>query len=213
MAKLRVSLGLNTGPKGGQSQCVAVVEATGQALLTAATNKLRLKKKDVNKAQLYVWKTGAAIDVASLDVRSIVSDGDLVVVALGGESFAGKASTSPTTAADGISSTSKSVESSEAGAIAAVAKTAVRVNDQSAESQPKSCGGGSSSDKLTVSNGNVSSTFRQSKKETSSQGTAFRLGNGDTVYYFPIAPNEVIRSDQRDSTRRKISFKVSTNRP
>ena len=108
MAKLRVSLGLNTGPKGGQSQCVAVVEATGQALLTAATNKLRLKKKDVNKAQLYVWKTGAAIDVASLDVRSIVSDGDLVVVALGGESFAGKASTSPTTAADGISSSKSS---------------------------------------------------------------------------------------------------------
>jgi hypothetical protein len=95
MAKLRVSLGLNTGPKGGQSQCVAVVEATGQALLTAAANKLRLKKKDVSTARLFVWKTGVAVDVASLDVRSSVSDGDLVVVALGGESFAGKANASP----------------------------------------------------------------------------------------------------------------------
>jgi|AntAceMinimDraft_1070359.scaffolds.fasta_scaffold124502_1 hypothetical protein len=90
MAKLRVSLGLNAGPKGGQGQFVAVVEATGPALLTAAANKLRLKKKDLKDARLFVWKTGAAVDAASPDVRALVSDGDLVVVALNGEAFGGK---------------------------------------------------------------------------------------------------------------------------
>jgi len=89
MPKLRVSLGFNAGAKAGQPAAVAVVETTGAALMQAATNKLRLKKKDAAVARLYVWRSGAEVDTASSDVRACVLDGDLVVVALG-EPFSGK---------------------------------------------------------------------------------------------------------------------------
>lgn len=66
-----------------------VVETTGAALMQAAVNKLRLKKKDAAMARLYVWRSGAQVDCESSDVHDCVSDGDLVVVALG-EPFAGR---------------------------------------------------------------------------------------------------------------------------
>jgi len=88
--RLRVSLGLNSGGKGGKPLAVAVVqEPTGAALLQAATNKLRLKKKEVASARFFVWKTGDEIARDSADIRPSVADGALVVVAFGDEPFAG----------------------------------------------------------------------------------------------------------------------------
>jgi hypothetical protein len=120
-----------------------------------------------------------------------VSDGDLVVVALGGESFAGKANASP--AASVAESISKLVDRSKAEAASAASETAAGLHDHNTEFQLENCNsGGSSIEDLTYSNDHTYGTFCQSNK-TSYQGTAYQLGNGDTVHYFSIAPGEVIR--------------------
>lgn len=88
--RLRLSLGHNSGPRAGQPLGAAIIEPTWPALLQAAANKLRLKKKEVIAARMFVWRTGAEVPRDSMDVRSVVSDGELVVIAHGGEPFAGK---------------------------------------------------------------------------------------------------------------------------
>jgi hypothetical protein len=68
----------------------AIIEPTWSALLQAAANKLRLKKKEVTAARMFVWRTGVEIPRDSTDVHSVVFDGELIVVAYGGEPFAGR---------------------------------------------------------------------------------------------------------------------------
>ena len=55
---LRVSVCLNAGPQKGHPQCSLIAPPSTEAILTAAANKLRLKKKEVGHARLFVWRTG-----------------------------------------------------------------------------------------------------------------------------------------------------------
>ena len=52
---------LNAGSSKGQPQATLLVAPNTDAILQAAANKLRLKKKDVARAQLFVWRTGSEL--------------------------------------------------------------------------------------------------------------------------------------------------------
>ena len=66
-----------------------MVPAETEAILAAAANKLRLKKKDVAKARLYVWSSGDELPRKG-SAEGRVQNGDLVAVSLG-EPFLGRA--------------------------------------------------------------------------------------------------------------------------
>ena len=59
----RLSVCLNAGQRKGQAQAALVLAPphTTEALLQAAANKLRLKKKDTVRARLFVWKSGIEV--------------------------------------------------------------------------------------------------------------------------------------------------------
>ena len=57
---LRVSVCLNAGPQKGHPQCSLVAPPSTEAILTAAANKLRLKKKEIGRARLFVWRARGA---------------------------------------------------------------------------------------------------------------------------------------------------------
>jgi len=133
MPRLRVSLGFNAGAKAGQPVAAVVVETTGPAIMQAATNKLRLKKKDTAIARLYVWRSGAEVDCESKDVHACVSDGDLLVVALG-EPFAGRLrasipSADPLARSEMATNIDITILSSTKGVGAAAARWEVRTPD------------------------------------------------------------------------------------
>ena len=58
MPPLRLSVCLNAGPTKGKPQATILVEPGTEAVLAAAANKLRLKKRDTARARLFVWRTG-----------------------------------------------------------------------------------------------------------------------------------------------------------
>ena len=78
----RISLCMNSGPRQGQSQATVVLSAPdADALVQAAANKLRLKKKDLPRVRLFVW--GAGVELLRGKVLEGLSNGDLVAVSLG----------------------------------------------------------------------------------------------------------------------------------
>ena len=86
-SKVRLSVCLNSGVRRGQPEAVIVTPAETEAILTAAANKLRLKKKDVGRARMFVWSTGAEL-ARHTSVAGVVSNGDLIALSLG-EAFLG----------------------------------------------------------------------------------------------------------------------------
>ncbi len=85
---LRVSVCLNAGPQKGHPQCSLVAPPSTEAILTAAANKLRLKKKEVGRARLFVWRTGYELPRNGEVEQGRVRNDDLLAIALG-EPYAG----------------------------------------------------------------------------------------------------------------------------
>ena len=79
----RLSLCLNEGPKQGQSQA-AVVATSVDALLQAAANKLRLKKKEQARCRLFVWGSGLELERGRA-LAGCVRNDDLIAVSVGEE--------------------------------------------------------------------------------------------------------------------------------
>lgn len=84
---IRVTLTFNTGPQAGKALAVAAVKPEGEALLQLAINKLRLKRRDAERARLFVWGRGAELPRVG-DVRSHVANGEMIAISLG-EGYAG----------------------------------------------------------------------------------------------------------------------------
>ena len=106
--KVRVSVCLNIGQKkgcpgdarcGGTSAPIVVPLET-EAILAAAANKLKLKKKQVDVARLYVWGTGYELPRGATTFEDgRVSNGTLVAISLG-EPYAGPTKAEPAAVAD-----------------------------------------------------------------------------------------------------------------
>lgn len=84
---IRLSVTFNTGPQAGRALAVATVQPHGEALLQLASNKLRLKKREAERARLFVWGRGVEVPRAG-DVRALVANGEMIAVSLG-EEYAG----------------------------------------------------------------------------------------------------------------------------
>ena len=95
---LRVSVCLNAGPQKGHAQCSLVAPPSTEAILTAAANKLRLKKKEVGRARLFVWRTGYELPRNGEVEQGRVRNDDLLAITLG-EPYAGPCKVEPTAAA------------------------------------------------------------------------------------------------------------------
>ena len=81
---VRVSICLNSSAKKGSAQAVVTAAPKTEAILTAAANKLRLKKKEVAKARLFIWQSGYELPRGEDDgVAGRVHNGDLIAVSLG----------------------------------------------------------------------------------------------------------------------------------
>ncbi len=125
---MRVSVCLNAGGGGGGSgnrggggskpatrassapaTIVLVLGTDGtESLLSAAANKLRLKRRDVSIARLYVWRTGVELPRhAEHWPRGAVIDGSLIAITLG-EPYAGPTTSRPHAPPSSSSSSSSS---------------------------------------------------------------------------------------------------------
>lgn len=93
---VRLSFCLNAGARKGHPQCTAVVAPTTGAILQAAANKLRLKKKEQERVRLFVWGTG--MEVASDEDAVAVCNDALIAISLG-EPYAGPVRTEKVAAA------------------------------------------------------------------------------------------------------------------
>ncbi|KAL1504898.1 hypothetical protein AB1Y20_008667 [Prymnesium parvum] len=87
MARVRLSLCLNAGPKQGQTQAAVAVLPEGAQLAQIAANKLRLKKKDAARLRLFVWGSGLELPTDA-SLSGLLRDDDAVAVSLG-EPYAG----------------------------------------------------------------------------------------------------------------------------
>lgn len=89
MPSIRVSVCLNSSQLKGQPQTALLVAttATTSELLQAAANKLRLKKKETARAQLFVWKSGVQLPRDG-SMEGMLQNDDLVAISLG-EPYAG----------------------------------------------------------------------------------------------------------------------------
>jgi protein N-terminal methyltransferase len=114
MATLRLQLGLNAGPRTGQALATVLVAPTADAVLKAAVNKLRLKKKDAVRARLFVWGSGVELDQSqsSTTTQECLHNDDLVVVCLG-EPYAGPRRAVPSAAHDGPSPADAAADSEQ----------------------------------------------------------------------------------------------------
>ena len=108
----RLSLCLNSGPKQGQAQAAVVVKTQGEALVQAAANKLRLKKKDVARVRLFVWGSGVELPRGE-SLAGLLRNDDMVAVSRGepysgpgakcaGEQLPAETTVESPAAADGI---------------------------------------------------------------------------------------------------------------
>ena len=84
---VRVQVCLNAGPRAGQPQAAIVVAPLAEALIAAAANKLRLKKRDVARARAFVWGTGIEL-AREGSCEGQLCNGDLVAISMG-EAYAG----------------------------------------------------------------------------------------------------------------------------
>ena len=92
---VRVSVCLNSGSAKGKPQAALVLSSDStEILLAAAANKLRLKKKDVERAKLFVWRTGAELPRHHDWPSGAVRDDSLIAISLG-EPYAGPSAPPP----------------------------------------------------------------------------------------------------------------------
>ena len=68
-SKRRVSFCMNAGPQRGVVQSAALVPCCAVALLRVAANKLRLKRKEAERARCFVWHTGDEVRRDASDDR------------------------------------------------------------------------------------------------------------------------------------------------
>ncbi|KAL1525121.1 hypothetical protein AB1Y20_019993 [Prymnesium parvum] len=113
MSSVRLSVCLNASQSKGQSQAALLLPAphSTEALLAAAANKLRLKKKEVERAQLYVWKTGVKLPRGQTCGHLLRND-DLIAISVG-EAYAGPVAlegTSPSALASAPAVTAERLE-------------------------------------------------------------------------------------------------------
>ena len=85
---VRLSVCLNAGPKKGAPAAALLVPLQTEAVLAAASNKLRLKKKEVARARLFVWRTGVELPRGGELEAGRVRNDDLIAISLG-EPYAG----------------------------------------------------------------------------------------------------------------------------
>ena len=81
-AKVRLSVCLNSGPRRGKPEAALLVAADTESILAAAANKLRLKKKDIGKARVYIWASGQELPRQG-SASGLVRNDDLIAVTLG----------------------------------------------------------------------------------------------------------------------------------
>jgi len=82
---IRVSFCLNAGPKAGLALAAALCRPDTDELLKIASNKLRLKKAEVGRARLFVWKSG--LELVRGEKTELQND-TVIAVSLG-EDYAG----------------------------------------------------------------------------------------------------------------------------
>lgn len=103
---LRLSFCLNAGAKAGKPiATIAVTDLSTEALLTAASNKLRLKKKDVANAKLFLWCKDArgGTELPRGGTETSLRNDDLIAVSVG-EAYTGPAAKKPAVDAQAASS-------------------------------------------------------------------------------------------------------------
>ena len=101
---VRLSFCLNAGQRKGKAEATALVAPVADLVLAAAMNKLRLKKKDMSRAHLYVWGgSGCKLE----DASSLKND-DLIAVSLG-EPYAGPVRAQSSSAAEDVNATTVAV--------------------------------------------------------------------------------------------------------
>lgn len=102
MTTIRVSFCLNAGAKAGQPLATVVArDSATEALLQAASNKLRLKKKDAAAARLFVWSKdgrGGTELPRGGSAAALLRNDDLLAVSVG-EAYSGPRPAQPTAAA------------------------------------------------------------------------------------------------------------------
>jgi protein N-terminal methyltransferase len=80
---IRVSVCLNSGPGKGKAQATILLKSNStESLLSIAANKLRLTKKDVSIAKLYVWQSGIELPRHEHWSSGIVFDDALIAIAI-----------------------------------------------------------------------------------------------------------------------------------
>ena len=68
---IRVSVCLNSGPGKGKAHATILLKSNStESLLSIAANKLRLTKKDVSIAKLYVWQS--ALNYPDMNIGVVV---------------------------------------------------------------------------------------------------------------------------------------------
>ena len=83
MPPTRVSVCLNSGPGKGKAHATILLKSNStESLLSIAANKLRLTKKDVSIAKLYVWQTGIELPRHEHWGSGIVCDDALIAIAI-----------------------------------------------------------------------------------------------------------------------------------
>eukprot|EP00927_Polykrikos_kofoidii_P060241 TRINITY_DN55274_c0_g1_i1.p1 TRINITY_DN55274_c0_g1~~TRINITY_DN55274_c0_g1_i1.p1 ORF type:complete len:430 (+),score=61.65 TRINITY_DN55274_c0_g1_i1:115-1404(+) len=86
---LRISVVLNSGPRKGRAQpATVVVPPQTEAILTAAANKLQLKKKEVACARLFVRRNSWELPRNGTVDQHLVLNDDVIAITLG-EPFVG----------------------------------------------------------------------------------------------------------------------------
>jgi len=101
MSTIRVSFCLNAGAKAGQPLATVVTrDSATEALLQAASNKLRLKKKDAAAARLFVWSKdgrGGTELPRNGSAAALLRNDDLLAVSVG-EAYSGPRPAQPAAA-------------------------------------------------------------------------------------------------------------------
>ena len=127
---LRVSVCLNAGPQKGHPQCSLVAPPSTEAILTAAANKLRLKKKEIGRARLFVWRTGYELPRNGEVEQGRVRNDDLLAITLG-EPYAGPCKVEPAAAAAAASEAGASTADTGDAAVALDAPPPISGSDDS----------------------------------------------------------------------------------
>ena len=127
---LRVSVCLNAGPQKGHAQCSLVAPPSTEAILTAAANKLRLKKKEIGRARLFVWRTGYELPRNGEVEQGRVRNDDLLAITLG-EPYAGPCKVEPAAAAAAASEAGASTADTGDAAVALDAPPPISGSDDS----------------------------------------------------------------------------------